>query len=70
MIIATRNLLELSGSRTSGIGLELKNILGQLDLLRNCKGRLSRWDQTVLVLKALTYGWYAIISAHWPHRSD
>ena len=66
-IISAREILEFSG-RCSGVGAELKNILTKLERPRKCTtGRLVRWDMALLVLQALTYGWYAIESVQWPN---
>ena len=65
-----KDLIEVSGGRCSGISLELKDILTKVeDKPRICDtGRLVRWNQAILTLQALSFGWYAILSITWPKQ--
>ena len=66
LVITVKDLINVSGGRWSGINIEVKNILPSLDRPRKCQsGRLVGWDQTIVALEVLTYGWYAIASIRW-----
>ena len=60
LVISARSLMELSGSRASGISLELRDVLSNIERPMQPNGRMIRWDQAILGLTMLMHGWYAI----------
>ena len=65
LVISARSLMELSGSRASGISLELRDVLSNIERPMQPNGRMIRWDQAILGLTMLMHGWYAIITLRW-----
>ena len=65
LVISARSLMELSGSRASGISLEFRDVLSNIERPMQPNGRMIRWDQAILGLTMLMHGWYAITTLRW-----
>ena len=70
LVIPARSLMELSISRASGISLELRDVLSNIERPMQPNGRMLRWDQAILGLTMLMHGWYAIATLRWTGHKD